>query len=652
MELTFRHLSRQTWVLALAAALLATVASEALYRSGVAQRLEFLYSDAWHRLAGERQAPRHAALVMIDDPSLNARPDEPLAFWTPHFATVLATLKAVGVRVVAIDFIFSGSPERWIAKLGLRGSEASRDYDRAFRAQINRGGTVLAAFRIDDGKSADEFVLPSADYLLALPDMDMAANVGLANLRDDADGTVRRFAVIEPASAYAEKQGLPRLPFAALAAAVAAEQDPHAQQLAFAGRSFAAGETVPVAFAGPPGTFRPVSFATLLQPDALKLPEVQALAGKVVIIGAGYAGMADIHPTPYSTSLVSANRLMFGAEIQANIVETLLDGRFIGSPSPGARVALFALVFGLLALIGVRLPPWGAAALVAAAALLAALAAWLLFLRDLQFPVAHLHLGMAVVLAGLALLRLTHEERERALVRSLFGRYVSKQVVKSLLAAPDLPALGGETQEITVLFSDIRNFTSISEKLSAREVVEMLNVYFERICTALLAEGASIDKFIGDAVMAEFGTPLPQPDHAQRALRAAVAMRGVAAEFRNWMATRFPDRGLPEFAVGIGVHSGEAVVGNIGSKARMEYTAIGDTVNLASRLEGKTKEAGCVILASAATVAAAGGIAQTGACHVLTVKGRMQPVDAYEIVDVGTSAAATRIPMDTVQEEA
>lgn len=654
MGLAFRHLSRQTWALAVAAALLATLAAEGLYRSGVAQRLEFLYSDAWHRLAGERAAPRHTALVMIDDPSLNARPDEPLPFWTPQFATALATLKAAGVRLVAIDFIFSGSPERWLAKLGLRVGEASRDYDRAFREQLNRGGVALAAYRIGDGQSAADFVLPSPDYLLALPNMDMAAGIGLANLRDDADGTVRRFAVVEPVSAYAQQEGLPRLPFGVLAAALATGQDPRAAQLAFGARRFAPGEPLPIAFAGPPGTFAPVSFAALLRPDALQLPEVRALAGKVVVIGAGFAGMSDVHPTPYSTSLVSANRLMFGAEIQANLVETLLGERFFATLPAGARIALFAAVFALLALVGVRLPPAGAVALVLVAALAAAFAAWRLFLHDLLLPIAHLHVGMLVVLGGLALLRLTHEQRERALVRSLFGRYVSKQVVASLLAAPELPALGGEARQITVLFSDIRNFTSISEKLSAREVVEMLNAYFERACAALVAEGASIDKFIGDAVMAEFGAPLPQADHAARALRAAVALRDVAAGFRGWMAARFPDRGLPEFAVGVGLHTGEAVIGNIGARARMEYTAIGDTVNLASRLEGKTKETGCTILASDAVLAAAGDCAVAGAHHRLTVKGRLQPVDAYEVVDAAKAAAdaaATTISAATIDDE-
>ena len=171
----------------------------------------------------------------------------------------------------------------------------------------------------------------------------------------------------------------------------------------------------------------------------------------------------------------------------------------------------------------------------------------------------------------------------------MFGRYVSNQVVEALLKSGNRPELGGQSQPMTVLFSDIRNFTTISERLNAKEVVEMLNTYFERACAPLLAEGGSIDKFIGDAIMVEFGSPLPLDDHALRGVRAATALRSVAEEFSVWMTQRFPDRNLPTFAVGIGLHSGEAVIGNIGSPTRMEFTAIGDTVNLASRLEGMTK---------------------------------------------------------------
>jgi adenylate cyclase len=275
--------------------------------------------------------------------------------------------------------------------------------------------------------------------------------------------------------------------------------------------------------------------------------------------------------------------------------------------------------------------PWRAAVFVILAAQLGALVAYALFKRDVLFPIAHLQVGMFVVLICQSLLRLTREERERERIGQMFGRYVSPHVMSALLASPELPELGGQSRHVTVLFSDIRNFTTLSEKLSAKEVVELLNTYFERACKVLLAEGATIDKFIGDAVMAEFGAPLDQPDHAQRALRAALALHQVAIDFRGWVVERFPDRDLPEFDVGVGLHSGEAVVGNIGSSVRMEYTAIGDTVNVASRLEGMTKSLHCAVLASTDTVALAGSGVRTGPIHNLMVKGRQKTIEAVEI---------------------
>jgi len=629
-----RRLGLNMGIIALAAALLATVAAEGLYRSGAATRIEYLYTDLWHRLAGPREAPRHTALVMLDDPTLNERLDEPLAFWTPHFAKAVATLREVGVKVVAIDFIFSGSPERWIEKLGLLGREASRNYDQPFRAQINKGGVLLAGFRVGAGDTVNDYILPSPDYLLALPNLDMQGHVGLANLPSDADGAVRRFALVEAPGEFTRKEGLPRLAFGTLAATMATGQDSQARSWRFGGREIGAEHAVPVTFAGPPGSFHALSFRKLLAPNAAHDPEVRALAGKVVVIGAGYASMNDLHPTPYSTSIGGANILMPGPEIQANVIETLLAGHFLDEAPATARLAAFAMVLGALAWLGMWLSAWRAVVMVILAMQVAAVAAYLLFKQNLLFPLAHLQAGMVVVLVCLSLLRLTREERERKRIGQMFGRYVSPQVVTALLASPELPELGGQARQISVLFSDIRNFTTFSEKLTARETVELLNTYLERACAVLLAEGATIDKFIGDAIMAEFGAPLAQPDHARRALRAAVALRAVAVEFRTWVEQRFAGRDLPEFDIGIGVHSGEAVIGNIGSSVRMEYTAIGDTVNIASRLEGQTKETGAHILASRDTVSMFGGELKTGALHCLTVKGRTAPVEAFEIIVV------------------
>ena len=227
--------------------------------------------------------------------------------------------------------------------------------------------------------------------------------------------------------------------------------------------------------------------------------------------------------------------------------------------------------------------------------------------------------------------RLTSEERDKARIRNMFEGYVSDDVVNMLLGSGQRLDLGGQSMRITVLFSDIRNFTTITEKLSAHETVEFLNAYFDRVIEIIRAEGGRIDKFIGDAVMAEFGVPYPFTDHAVRAVRAANAMRLNAEEFKHWMRQRFSDRSIPEFSIGIGLHSGDAVVGNLGSKKRMEFTAIGDTVNVASRLESETKTLNCVIVASAETVREAGSEVRTGQHEMLSVKGRAQPVEVYEV---------------------
>jgi class 3 adenylate cyclase len=161
----------------------------------------------------------------------------------------------------------------------------------------------------------------------------------------------------------------------------------------------------------------------------------------------------------------------------------------------------------------------------------------------------------------------------------------------------------------------------------------MLNTYLSQACEPILAQGGSVDKFIGDAVMAVFGAPVPYPDHARRALKAALDLAQKAREFRGWMQQRFGDLELPDFAIGIGLHTGEAIVGNIGSPKRLEFTSIGDTVNAASRLESLTKELGWTIVASHSTITAASGVV-TGRQETRKVKGRQASLEVFEVLDL------------------
>ncbi len=255
-----------------------------------------------------------------------------------------------------------------------------------------------------------------------------------------------------------------------------------------------------------------------------------------------------------------------------------------------------------------------------------------LFRQGLLLPLAGLDLGLAFLWAGANAVRLTRGEREKAHIRHAFGKYVSEAALTRILASGAAPAPGGSLAEVTILFSDIRDFTALSEKLSPQDVVELLNAYFSKVCEIILAHGGMIDKFIGDAVMAVFGAPLANADHAREAVASALGMVDAAKEFQGWMAKRFPHLDGWKFRIGVGLHCGPAVVGNIGSRQRLDFTVIGDTVNTASRLEGFTKEMGCPVVASLAVVDKAGPGVLTGRREKAHVKGKSEPVSALEVL--------------------
>ncbi|MEQ1775979.1 MAG: adenylate/guanylate cyclase domain-containing protein [Burkholderiales bacterium] len=619
--------------LLLVMAAIAFVVTEATYHAGALSGLDQAYSDLWHRVSGVRYTPKHTALVVIDEESLNRYRDDPLVFWAPLHAKAIATLREAGATVIGIDFLFSITPENWLKKFKLSKNKDLQQFDLAFRQELNSGKVVLVgAIAHNEGKP-DDPILPDSDYLLSLPNMDLVSGIGLADLLTDKDGAIRRFRIAPPANWAKEiAPGAPRLSFSALMAVRASGQSPAVNDWSLGGFGYTSSSVHNISYAGPQGTIPRVSFFKLLEKNALNDPSVKALHGKVVIIGGDYLGMNDMHSTPYGNSVIGGG--MPGPEIQANIVETLLSGRTTSAAPDVLRWIITALVLLAAIIVGLRTSPWWGLGAVIVGALLALAAGYASLQKFWLFPTAHLQLGLLTGFLLVLGLRLTREERDKARIRNMFEGYVSDDVVNMLLSSGQKLDMGGQSMHITILFSDIRNFTTITEKLSAHETVEFLNVYFERVINVIRAEGGRIDKFIGDAVMAEFGVPYPFADHPARALRAAAGIRQVAEEFKAWMRNRFPGKDLPEFRIGVGVHTGNAVVGNLGSAKRMEFTAIGDTVNVASRLESETKNLSCVIVASAETVRAAGHMVVTGRHDNLTVKGRAEPIEIYEILDI------------------
>ena len=566
-------------------------------------------------------------------PTLKAHPTEPLVCWTPHFARVIQVLRRVGARAIGLDYLFQISIESWLKTLDLPFNHRSLNYDGPFKQQLASGQVVMAGYLDHQQKS---IIPPIPSYLSALPRPQQ--EVGLINLFNDNDGAIRRFV-----PALADDHGQINLTFGKLLALRAAGRDPVGelerwrQEPALRSWSAEDAEAVDlkalplVGFVGPPDTFRRISMQRFLSPGAEQDQTIRSLKDKIIII-ATEPNPQDSQATPYSLSLWHwPGTDMSGPEIHANIIETLLTGLF-PRPVPGYLRTLY--LFGVLlagSVLIYRLTPWRGLAAAVVLGALAGVFSYLLFRRYWLLPVANLQLAVVLSYIGILGIKLTGEERERARLRQIFSRYVTDEVVEKLLASGKFPDLGGEAFQVTVLFSDIRNFTTISENLGPHQVVEMLNTYFSRACEPILAQGGTVDKFIGDAVMAVFGAPVPYPDHARRALAAALGLAQQAREFRAWMCERFSDRELPEFAVGIGLHTGEAIVGNIGSTKRLEFTAIGDTVNAASRLESLTKELGWTIVASRSTIEAAPGVL-TGRQETRTVKGRKEPLQVFEVL--------------------
>jgi adenylate cyclase len=316
---------------------------------------------------------------------------------------------------------------------------------------------------------------------------------------------------------------------------------------------------------------------------------------QIVLVGATAPSLQDVHPTS-----VSGDEFMYGVEIHGNAISTLLRD-FPLREVPGWVTVALILLFGAVGpLIAVRFGPLRAAFIGAALAGLYVAFVQLAFnggvIVAFLYPEASLALGVVGAL-GVALV-LDAFERER--VRDIFSRFVPEPVVDEVLKNVDEDLrLGGELKVVTVLFSDIRGFTTFSETREPDEVIEVLNRYLTSMTDVILRHGGTLVAFMGDGIMAAFGAPIPMDDHADRAYAAAREMAGPALEeFNDWLRAEGRGEG---FRIGVGLNSGAVMAGNVGSKKRLEYTVIGDTTNTASRIEGMTKGTPHMIMLSDST---------------------------------------------------
>jgi adenylate cyclase len=342
---------------------------------------------------------------------------------------------------------------------------------------------------------------------------------------------------------------------------------------------------------------------------------------KIVFVGMGASGLYDAFETPF------AGGKMPGIQVHASVADDFLSNRFMRPESRTVRIALvltFALIVGLIA---ATVPAWWATAAFAAIIAGFAFVATQQFAGGTWINITQPTLASSIALLGGVSYQFFFEGREKRKMKRLFGQYVSKDVYEQLVANPDLARLGGQRRQMTVLFSDIRGFTTVSEKGQPEEIVAILNEYFTRMVEIVFAHKGTLDKFVGDMVMALFGAPLDDPNHAEHAVDAALEMiRELNRLNEKWAA-----EGRPALDIGIGISTGPMIAGNIGSEAIMSYTVIGDSVNLGARLESLNKEYGTRIIISEATRDAVPGRYLFRPLGDVVVKGKTKPVAIFEV---------------------
>lgn len=355
-----------------------------------------------------------------------------------------------------------------------------------------------------------------------------------------------------------------------------------------------------------------------------------ALQGKAVVISVTAAGVMDHRPTPLAAQ-------MPGGYILAQAMDNMLAGDYLNKTNWTSLLdlaAIMALALCAALLLSLLHPvPGGLAALGLAGGYI-----WLvfeLFKRGWLLSVVHPLLALGLAGAAGVVFRYLVLEKDKKYIRRAFQYYLSPSVIHELLKNPGRLELGGVKAELSVLFADVRGFTTISEKLEPDVLASVLNMFMDRMSQAVLDNEGVLDKYMGDAVMAFFGAPVEQPDHAARACRTGLAMMSqVEALEPEWERL-----GVPPLSLGVGANTGPMVVGNMGSSLRFDYTVIGDNVNIASRLEGQTKEYGVGMVVSQSTRDAAADWFHFRKLDLIRVKGKTRPVAIYEVVSENHSPA-------------
>jgi adenylate cyclase len=575
--------------------------------------IELKMLDYRFLLRGKTDISRDIVLVSIGEKDI-----EILGRWPwprKYHSDLIQILNMYGAKVVGYDILFS-EPDK-----------EDQESDRCLASTVAESGNVCFPMAFGKGGAKGAHLLP-------IPQLRQAcAGTGFVNVFPDEDGIIRRTPLrvsgrsvfgLELARRFlgVKEGGIRLLPEKAVILTL-----PGGEKVSI---PVDENNRMMVNHAGLTTDWPWLHFVQIImafmedQKKGKPSIDLRFLKDKIVLVGSTHTGMPDIVETPFGKS-------SYGVELHASLINSILGRNFI-RPLPSwidFLVYLFVVLGTAVILHG--FPPLKGGIFSVAILLTLVLFAYVLFSKfHIWLKVVKPVFGLgAVYLTGVLYHLMTVQRKERQ-VRRAFRHYVSPAVVSELIKEPERLRLGGETKEVTILFSDIREFTSFSEEVDPDLVGEMLNEYFSSMTESIFAHGGTLDKFIGDAIMALYGAPLELPNHPLSACLSALSMlSNLQSLHARWKGE---DR-IP-FAIGIGVNTGMVKVGNFGSQERFDYTAIGPNVNIASRLEGLTKTYGVDIVISAATREKVRDEMVCRPLDVVTVRGSKRPIKIFELLGI------------------
>lgn len=557
-------------------------------------------------------------ILGIDNETL-ADPDflDPSLFWHKHYADAMNAAAAGGAKAFVLDVTFAIPVEPYEKDAT---PHLDSDLANAF-VVASQTMPIVCAF-VPEAMGAQRETLGAVPLNMIAGAMGMAA---FANLTDDPDAFVRTQELIEAP----DKTGDPSIPLTRSMALRAAEKFLGVDAQFRLGKLYLGNRHIPVSkdrlltinFAGPPGTVPRVSLHTFLQ--AAKNNDLATLRkwvdGKVVLLGPDNS--SDRHNTPFYTVFAGAKYTTPGVEVHANTLRTLLTGDFLQPVPAWARILGLLIASGVSVAMAAAFKPSQTAAWSLLALLLSLASTHVLFRAGWLLSTSEVMISYLLALLGGIIYRFATAEKKSSFFRGAVALFVGKQVASSLEQSQQI-ALTGKRETVTILFTDIRGFTAFCESKDPAVVVDLLNTYMQVMVSLIVRYHGHVNKFIGDGILAVFSDDdegAKPGDHAWRAVTCATEIVTARAA---------------DFKTGSGIHSGEVVIGNVGSSDKMEFTVLGNTVNLASRLESLNKELHTKLLLSQETLDMCGGSIDTSYVGQVPVRGKTEPMKLYTVTSL------------------